>query len=269
MNDRRSPWAGSAPGAPFVQNDEGMLTLHFDRAAVQSSMDPARPVDLVLDYSRLMMAALLFVPAPSRIGMIGLGGGSLVKYCHHHLPDARIEVAEISAEVIALRSRFRIPPDDERLRIDCVDGADWIARHDETFDLLLVDGFDIGGQAGALCTQRFYDDCQAALTRNGLLAINMHADDALHGAYIGRVRASFANSVSVVATEDGVNEIVFAARGDAFRLSEKQLFQRAAALHERLGLDLRAQAHPLVEGRRRDFAPAGRAAVRHGLNADD
>lgn len=269
MNDRRSPWAGSAPGAPFVQDDEGMLTLHFDRAAVQSSMDPVRPVDLVLDYSRLMMAALLFVPAPSRIGMIGLGGGSLVKYCHHHLPGARIEVAEISAEVIALRSRFRVPPDDGRLRIDCVDGADWIARHDEAFDLLLVDGFDIGGQATALCTQRFYDDCHAALTRNGLLAINMHADDALHGAYIGRVRASFANSVSVVTTDDGVNEIVFAARGDAFRLSEKQLFQRAAALQAAQGLDLRRLARPLIDGRRRDFAPAGRAAVRHVLDADD
>ncbi|OYW32161.1 MAG: transferase [Methyloversatilis sp. 12-65-5] len=269
MNDRRSPWAGSAPGAPFVQDDEGMLTLHFDGAAVQSSMDPAHPVELVLDYSRLMMAALLFVPTPSRIGVIGLGGGSLVKYCHHHLPSASIDVAEISAEVIALRNRFRIPPDDERLRIDRADGAEWIAQLDDAFDLLLVDGFDIGGQASALCTQRFYDDCHAALTPDGLLAINMHADDALHGAYIGRVRASFANSVSVVATEDGVNEIVFAARGDAFRLSEKQLFQRAAALHEALGLDLRRVARPLIDGRRRDFVPAGRAAVRHVMNADD
>lgn len=246
-----------------------MLTLHFDRGAVQSSMDPARPVDLVLDYSRLMMAALLFVPAPARIGMIGLGGGSLVKYCHHHLPGARIEVAEISPEVIALRSRFCIPADDARLHIDCTDGADWIAQREDAFDLLLVDGFDIGGQASALCTQRFYDDCRAALIPNGLLAINMHADDALHGAYIGRVRASFANSVSVVATDDGVNEIVFAARGDAFRLSEKQLHQRACALHDTLGLDLRRLARALVEGRRRDFAPAARVTRRHGIETDD
>ena len=270
MNDRHSPWAGSAPGQPFVQEDDGALTLHFDGAAVQSSMDPARPTELVLDYSRVMMAALLFVPEPRRIGMIGLGGGSLVKYCHHHLPRAHIAVAEISPDVIALRSRFHIPPDDARLQVICADGADWIAQHDDAFDLLLVDGFDIGGQATALCTQRFYDDCHAALTPNGLLAINMHAEDALHGAYIGRVRTSFANSVSVVATEDRVNEIVFAARGSSFRLTEKQLHQRASALQEPLGLDFRGLTRALIDGRRRrEFVPAARAAGRYSLEFDD
>jgi spermidine synthase len=65
--------------------------------------------------------------------MIGLGGGSLVKYCHHHLPGARVSVAEISPEVIALRDRFRIPPDDERLEVDCARTAPTGSRSiDET-----------------------------------------------------------------------------------------------------------------------------------------
>ena len=268
-DDANSPWAGSAAGQPFVHEGNGVLTMHFDGAAVLSSMDPARPLELLLDYSRIMMGALLFAPEPAHIGMIGLGGGSLVKYCHHHLPGARISVAEISPDVIALRDRFRVPPDDERLEVVCADGADWVARHDDTFDLLMVDGFDIGGQASALCTQRFYDDCFSALAPNGILAINMHACDALHGAYIGRVRSSFANSVSVVATEDRVNEIVFAARGDRFRLSEKQLHQRACALERRLELPFGWLARALVEGRRREFAPPVRGSSRHTRMDDD
>jgi spermidine synthase len=251
------------PGLPVVSEDEDALTLYFDDSAVQSRMNPARPLDLVLDYSRVMMGALLFVPEPRRIGMIGLGGGSLVRYCRHHLPDARISVAEISPEVIALRERFHIPPDDDRLEVTCTDGADWLTQLGDTFDLLLVDGFDIGGQAPALCTQRFYDDCHGALTGNGMLAINMHASDALHGAYVGRVRSSFANSVSVVATADGVNEIVFAARGDSFRLSEKQLHMRACALEQRLELELKWLARALVDGRRRDFAAPARGVRRY------
>ncbi|HEY9193500.1 MAG TPA: transferase [Methyloversatilis sp.] len=270
MNEAEGNAPSSATtGRPVLAEDDGALTLYFDDSAIQSRMDPARPLDLVLDYSRIMMGTLLFVPEPRHIGMIGLGGGSLVKYCRDRLPDTRISVAEISPEVIALRERFHIPPDDDRLQVTCADGADWLAQQNEAFDLLFVDGFDIGGQAPALCTQRFYDDCRDALTGNGLLAINMHASDALHGAYVGRVRSSFANSVSVVATADGVNEIVFAAHGDSFRLSEKQLYMRACALERRLGIDLKWLARALTEGRRREFAAPARGTWRHASGAGE
>jgi hypothetical protein len=36
--------------------------------------------------------------------LIGLGGGSLVKYCYRNLPGTRIVVIEIDPEVIALRN---------------------------------------------------------------------------------------------------------------------------------------------------------------------
>jgi spermidine synthase len=256
--DDASHWAGSAPGEPIVQEHDGVLTLRFDSTAVQSSMDPARPCDLLLEYSHIMISALLFDPAPRRIGMVGLGGGSLVKACRHLVPQARIDVAEIAPSVIALRERFLIPPDDERLAIACADGAEWVARHDGAFDLLMVDGFDIGGQVPALCTQRFYDDCAAALAPAGILIINLHATDPLHDAYITRVRRSFANSVRVVATRDSDNLIVFATRGNAFRLSEKQLQVRARALGRQIGVDLLWLARALVEGRLRDLSPAPR-----------
>ena len=76
-------------GQPYLVEQDGQLTLAFSELAVQSTMDAAAPERLVLEYSRLMMASLLFVPEPGHIGMIGLGGGSLVKACHRHLPRAR------------------------------------------------------------------------------------------------------------------------------------------------------------------------------------
>ncbi|PZU51826.1 MAG: transferase [Thauera sp.] len=229
-------------GQPYLVEQDGQLTLAFSELAVQSTMDAAAPERLVLEYSRLMMASLLFVPEPGHIGMIGLGGGSLVKACHRHLPRTRMTVAEISPAVIALRDRFHIPPDDDRLTVSCADGAEW------------VDGFDIGGMPAALTTQRFYDDCHAALRDGGVLAINMYAGDALNSAWVERVAASFARSVAVVDTADGDNRIVFAARGNAFRLSEMKLAQRARALEARLGIALPGIARALMDGRRRALA---------------
>ncbi|MDY0056486.1 MAG: fused MFS/spermidine synthase [Methyloversatilis sp.] len=241
-------------GQPYLVEQDGQLTLAFSELAVQSTMDAAAPERLVLEYSRLMLASLLFVPEPRRIGMIGLGGGSLVKVCHRHLPQARMTVAEISPAVIALRDRFHIPPDDGRLTVVCADGAEWVAAHDRVFDLLWVDGFDIGGMPSALTTQRFYDDCHAVLVDGGVLAINMYAGDALNSAWAERVASSFNRSVSVVDTSDGDNRIVFAARGNAFRLSEMKLAQRARALEAQLGIALPGIARALVEGRRRALA---------------
>ncbi|WP_018228057.1 fused MFS/spermidine synthase [Methyloversatilis universalis] len=243
-------------GQPYLVEQDGQLTLAFSELAVQSTMDGAAPERLVLEYSRLMLASLLFVPEPRQIGMVGLGGGSLVKACHRHLPGAHMAVAEISPAVIALRDRFHIPPDDERLTVLCADGAGWVATHDRAFDLLWVDGFDIGGMPAALTTQRFYDDCHAALRDGGVLAINMYADDALNSAWVERVAASFARSVSVVDTGDGDNRIVFAARGNAFRLSEMKLAQRARALEAQLGITLPGIARALIDGRRRALAEA-------------
>jgi spermidine synthase len=81
------------------------------------------PDTLVSAYTRKMMGFLLFRKRPRGVVMIGLGGGSLVKFCHRHLPSTRMTVVEINARVIALRSHFQIPPDDSRLRVINEDGS--------------------------------------------------------------------------------------------------------------------------------------------------
>ncbi len=85
---------------------EGMRHLYFDLQAVQSSMRLDDPDALVTAYARKMMAFLLFNRSPRHILMIGLGGGSLVKFCHRHLLETRLTVVEIDPDVIALRSGF-------------------------------------------------------------------------------------------------------------------------------------------------------------------
>jgi spermidine synthase len=70
-----------------------------------------------------MMAFLLFNPRPRRILILGLGGGSLAKFCYRHLPSATITAVEIDPHVMALREEFRVPADDERFRVLQGDGT--------------------------------------------------------------------------------------------------------------------------------------------------
>jgi spermidine synthase len=159
------------------------------------------------------MGFLLFDPAPRHIGMIGLGGGSMQKYCYRHLPNSRISVAEISPEVIALRDRFCIPNDDHRFTVSCEDGADFVKRHQGEFDVLIVDGFDIGGQPPELCSPDFYNDCWTALTPEGILAVNVcEARDSI---LISRMKRIFRQGVLVVGGDTGANTVAFAAKGGA------------------------------------------------------
>lgn len=58
--------------------------------------------------------------------MIGLGGGSLAKYCYRHFPQTEITVIEISPDVIALRNEFAILADDTRFRVLPGDSSHWV-----------------------------------------------------------------------------------------------------------------------------------------------
>lgn len=166
----------ASKGKPFFFDSDDMRTLHFDARFIQSAMRLSSPDELLLSYTRGMMAFLLFNRRPKSILMIGLGGGSLAKYCHRILPDTSITVLEIDANVIALRDSFAVPSDGERFTVLHADAKDYIAAIDAKVDVILHDGFDADGLAPKLNTTSFYDSCRAALSENGILVSNLWGD---------------------------------------------------------------------------------------------
>lgn len=80
---------------PFLYEDGDSVTLQFQIGEVQSEMLASDPDFLVLSYTRKMMAFMLFNSEPKRINsepkriaVIGLGGGSMPKWCYRQLPAA-------------------------------------------------------------------------------------------------------------------------------------------------------------------------------------
>lgn len=195
---------------PFVHQTQKMKSLHFSIAEVQSCMDLARPDSLDLAYTRTMMGFLLFHPRPLRIGMIGLGGGSLTKFCYRHLPEADITVLEINPHVIALRREFSVPEDDARFRVIRADGSRYVRAHEGAFDVLLVDGYDSDGLPGVLSSKRFYDDVFDCLRPSGVMAANIHLGNEEFSLLVARVGRSFYGAPLAVKEHESGNAIVFA-----------------------------------------------------------
>lgn len=198
---------------PYVHVSLSTKALHFSLGEMQSRMQIEDPHALDLEYTRTMMGFLLFDPAPREIVMVGLGGGSLAKFCHRYLPGSRIQVVEINPHVIGLRDEFHVPPDDERFSVVHGDGARFVRDRATRCDVLMVDGFDSDGQPSRLCSQRFYDDCHDLLQPDGMLVVNLHCGHARFDIFLDRIRRSFDDAVLVVDGVDLGNSIVLAGKG--------------------------------------------------------
>src|SRR5450830_215025 len=183
---------------PFISEGINSKSLHFEKNQMQSSMCTSRPDELALDYTKTMMGFLLLNRHPKHLGMIGLGGGSLAKFCYRHLPDTRLTVVEINPHVIALRNDFLVPEDDERFEVIEACGADFMGQTELEFDVLLVDGFDLGGMPTQLGSLGFYENCRQALGDQGVLVLNLHALDPSYELLLDRIARAFDGNLAEV-----------------------------------------------------------------------
>lgn len=222
---------------PFIIDCRTQRRLQFDLYTVQSAMHREHPDRLILAYTRKMMAFLLFNHTPARILLLGLGGGSLAKFCYRRLPGAAITAVEVNPHVIALREEFCIPADDDRFRVVCTDGADYVARLGRSKDVILADACDNEGIAPELDTVEFYQAAYRSLSRGGIFVLNVCGDPDFTAAHIGKIRTVFGdNFMMLPVTLDG-NIILFAFKERSPEIDWEQLAATAATLKRKLGLD--------------------------------
>lgn len=183
------------PVRPIVYTEEGRRCLMFSDGAIQSEMLLSDPDALTLPYTRAMMCFVLFHPAPRDIVIVGLGGGSLVKFCFRYLPNTRITVLEIDQQVIALRDSFAIPPDSARLRIVHADAARYISTLKAQVDVLIIDGFDAHGQPPELASADYYAACRCAMRQAGVVVVNLHSNEPDYAGISRRLGIAFDGKV--------------------------------------------------------------------------
>jgi spermidine synthase len=218
-----------------VSDLRGVRSLHVGGEAIQSSMKLGDPFALALDYTRCMMAFLLFHPEPREALMIGLGGGSLPKFFHRKLRATRVRVVELDRRIVATaRTHFALPPDDERLAIEIGDGAE--ALSPECCDVLMVDAYHDEVHVPKLASAEFYDAAFLALEPRGALVVNFMDDDPLFDQYLKRLESAFGGAVVALRALYDPNVIAVALKGLPARMEWEDLRRRAAQLEARYAL---------------------------------
>ena len=233
---------------PYIFETPYERRMHFTNQATQSAMLLADPDALISQYTRKMMAFLLFNPNPQRIVMIGLGGGSLAKFCYRHLPRSRITVVEINEDVIAMREEFCVPKDDERFRVVHDDGARYFEQFDEPMDVLLIDAFDADGIALSLAKSDFYSSAARQLTENGMLVMNFWGPCERYVDNLVQARAAFGDSLLLVPVSGDVNVLLFAFKQAPPQKITDELESVAQRLQMRLLLDFPRYLRRICQG---------------------
>jgi spermidine synthase len=225
---------------PFLVEEFNFRSLCFALdGCTQSEMRINDPYELVNEYTRKMMGFLAFQPRPKQILIVGLGGGSLVKYCHRHLPHTKVIAVEIDPDVLAMRSQFFIPPDDDRFQVILADGAAYVAQiadHEEEVSVILVDAFDHAGIASAVVERTFLENTKRLLGSRGVLVMNIVAEVADSERHVSLIKEVFGDSVVVIAVRGDSNLVVFASQTmeDPQRLA--MAVRNAERYETRLGL---------------------------------
>jgi spermidine synthase len=215
-----------------VSEARGLRTLHVGGEAIQSTMRLEDPFALALDYTRCMMAFLLFHPQPREALMIGLGGGSLAKFFYRKLRSIKVRVVELDERIVrAAREHFALPKD---LEVEVGDGAD--ALTPECCDVLVVDAFEDELHVPRLASQEFYDGAFLALAEPGAMVVNFMDDDPKFDQTLQRLERAFGGAVLAMPALYDPNILVFAFRGLAPSVAWRDLRTRAEQLESRLGL---------------------------------
>jgi spermidine synthase len=215
--------------------------------AIQSCTSKTDRDRLVVDYTRLLMTAVLANPSPRRIFVAGLGGGSVPRVLRQLYPQAHLDIAEIDPAVVGVAERFFDFRPSASVRIVEVDARVHLKRAGTSgrYDLIILDAFKGDGHIPEhLLTLEFLREAQTAMVEGGILASNTHASSRLYDAESRTYAQAFGGFLNF---KEGSNRVIVARKGGPPAAAE--LAGNARPLQPRLtryGVDAAALLNRLV-----------------------
>ena len=146
----------------------------FGRVLTLDDVVQTTEADNFIYHEMMAHVPLLAHGAARRVLIIGGGDGGLAREVLRHPAVAHVTMVEIDAGVVEF-SRKYLPAlsagafDDPRLELVIDDGAAFMARSGEPFDVILVDSTDPEGPGAVLFTESFYANARDRLTEGGVL----------------------------------------------------------------------------------------------------
>ncbi|MFB2764369.1 spermidine synthase [Marinobacter shengliensis] len=166
--------ASDPHGNILVIDDRKHRILSFDSVFEQSKILRASPNVPVHEYNRAMLLPIAFA-SPSRVTVLGLGGGALAHGLFTLLPDSIIDVYELRRKVAEIAKDWFALPESERLRVHIADARLAVDQLPEaSTDMILTDLYSADRMSPAQSQRQFIKACSRALSSAGWLVLNYH-----------------------------------------------------------------------------------------------
>ncbi len=189
------------PYAPIQYSYEVSSILHKSKSRYQDIMVFENPFFgriMVLDgvvqiterdeffYHEMLTHVVMSAhPGPKNVIVIGGGDGGTVREVIKHKSVEKVYFIEIDEEVINVSKKFfplvACGMDDKRVKIKCMDGADFVKGRKSDIDIVIVDSTDIVGFAKSLFSVEFFTSIKNCLRANGMFvtlseSLHFHKD---------------------------------------------------------------------------------------------
>ena len=133
--------------------------------------------DEFIYHEMITHVAMASNPGIKNVLVIGAGDGGTVRELTRYESLDNIDMVEIDERVVEVCKQY-LPKtacclDDSRVHIFYDDGLRFVRRHENEYDLIIVDSTDPFGPGEGLFTSEFYGNCFNALTADGIL-VNQH-----------------------------------------------------------------------------------------------
>ncbi|MCY7296791.1 hypothetical protein [Alteromonas sp. a30] len=141
---------------------------------IQTVMDMSDPHIPVLPHLHGMLLSLYYLDTkPQKMFELGLGGGALQRFFHHHFPTASFCSAELDERVIDYYVKFFADTIEAPESYIVHANAQDIVQHESDIDLLFVDLFSGSAPPDFINDISFYENCFNAINDSGIVVINL------------------------------------------------------------------------------------------------
>jgi spermidine synthase len=155
-----------------VVDGEGSRYLRFD-SSFQSGMYIGQPFRTRFSYTDYLQLGLAYNPNAKNVLVVGLGGASAPKRVWRDFGDVRLTVVELDPAVVETAYKWFALPHDERIDVEVDDGRRFLQRHDDRYDVIMLDAFYADGVPFHMTTLEFVELLRDRLTPGGVVAVNV------------------------------------------------------------------------------------------------
>lgn len=227
-------------GLMEVVDDRDLRSLHFGSREKQSAMSLSSHHQLMLSYTKAMVAGLLFVERPKMILNVGLGGGSLPKFFLHNYPECVVDVVELREKVVDLAYTYFYMPHDPRLNVFICDIKEYFRKaRTKTYDVILLDVFNKDGLSDSVKAFSFMNVCKNQLNPGGVLITNLWSQpDKTYKKMVYNIFKCFKSQVMILPVTDRSNHIAIGINQAGCRYKHSQLIKRSRILEQAFQIGL-------------------------------